>query len=160
MKNLTQNLLKHKNLVAILALVIALTSCSSYQNIASDDDGIYEDANSPKKEVSKNETTATKSTEENNATKYQTYFKSKAEKIKIETDEVFTDVDSYSSNNTDEDILDKDVKDFSVNTPSWEDSGETVVNVYNYNTYRPYYSWYHPYYRPFYSDIYISLNPW
>ena len=166
MKNWIQNMLKSKNFYLVLVLSISLASCSTYQTVSNDNDGIYDmDTNSSTQKVAKNETKSTSSQEDKpteKATKYQQYFKAKADKLNIKENEIFTDVDSYSSNeNTaEEELLDKDVQDFSTNNTSWEDSGETVVNVYNYGYNRPYYSWYRPYYRPYYTGLYINVNPW
>ncbi|HFS67675.1 MAG TPA: hypothetical protein ENK67_05630 [Flavobacteriia bacterium] len=160
MKNIVQILIKFKNLLPIFAIIVSLSSCSSYQNISSESDGIYDDSDAiTKKEVANKEAIDSEKKETKNASRYENYFKSKAEKIKIENNEIFTDVDSYSSED-DEDLLNKDVTDFSTNNPTWDESGETVVNVFNYNNFRPFYSWYRPFYRPFFSGLYIDINPW
>jgi len=163
MKNFIQIPLKNTGFFAIIVLALVLNSCSSYQTAMTDNDGIYDSGESPKTtKIAKNQKEAPDTSNETkpvSALKYENYFKNKAAKIKIETDEIFTDVDSYSSNDTDEELLDKDVTDFSANDPAWEESGETVVNVYNYPSYRPYLGWNRPY-RPYYSGLYIGINPW
>lgn len=158
-------MLNFKNISTIFVLSIVLVSCGTYQTVSNDDDGIYDIEDNSGKEIvvnKENKTTTVTSETKNNdkSIKYQNYFKNKAEKIKIENDEIFTDVDSYTSANTDEELLDKDVRDFSINNPSWEESGETEISIYNYNTFRPYCFGYFPYNHPFHSGIYISLNPW
>lgn len=163
MKNFIQIPLKNTGFFAIIAFALVLNSCSSYQTAMTDNDGIYDSDDSPKTtEIAKNQKEVPDTSNETkpvSALKYENYFKNKAAKIKIETDEIFTDVDSYSSTDTDEELLDKDVTDFSTNDPTWEESGETVVNIYNYPSYRPYLGWYRPYY-PYYSGLYIGINPW
>ncbi len=168
MKNLILSLVKYKKLFFIFVLLATLTSCSTYQTTSRDTDGIYDiDNTSSKKEVAQQETEPQQETN-TKALKYQEYFKKKADKIIIEEDDIFTDADSYTSEeDLDEEILEQDVSDFSSNfeNPSWEESGETVVNVYNYGTLRPYYGWNRYYYgwrpfRPFYSGLYIGISPW
>ncbi len=137
-------------------LLFTFTSCSTYKTTSSDDDGIY----TSDTQVVTNKNTNSK------ADKYEKYFKSKADKINIEEDEVFTDVDGYSSDvDEDEEALERDADDFDYHQNSWEDTNEVTVNVYNYGGYYPYRNWYYNYYNPYYyspyySSWYFGYTPW
>src|SRR5690606_38583272 len=79
-------------------LVVILTSCGSYQSSSYYDDGIYgEDNYSQEVETpAQRNTVAAKKSSPNI---YQNYFKETSDQIQYvqEQDDVFTDVDSYSS---------------------------------------------------------------
>ena len=155
MKNITLHLLKFKSIFILIAFTTILTSCSSYKTASTDDDGIYEIAKNEQKEEK-----TSKAPEQNleqkedsgiKSNKYEKYFKRKAKRLDIQNDEIFTDIDSYVSDSFDEDeeLLDRDVSDFYYDNPSWEDTDNTVINVYDYGFYNPYYSWYRPYHSRF-----------
>ena len=143
----------YSNIKIALAMILplGLFSCGSYQ-YASDNDGIY----SSSEEVVYVEEVEQNTQADNSY--YQNYFKEKRMEYDAmkEESEIFTDVDSYSSENfKEQDSLDNSY----VGYGSWgADSNETVINVYNNDWYSPYWgyygwnwnfywgSWYYPYY--------------
>ncbi len=147
MKNLTLHLSKLKSLLIIIGFTFSLVSCSSYQNTTTDNDGIY-DIETSKKEKNDLKNTAKKQAEVNTTKqqtevatteqqtettkksgKYEKYFKKKAKQLSTYDDEFFTDIDGYTS---DEELLEKDVTDFSYQNPPWEYTNEVDVNVYDF----------------------------
>ena len=107
-------------------LLLSLTSCGTYRTTTTDTDGIYaSDDVVAVKEVTN---------PDSKSSKYEKYFKNKANELQIEEDEIFTDVDTYSSN-TDEEELEREADDFEYSNNAWEDTDEMVVNVYNFGGY-------------------------
>lgn len=150
MKYLILHFAKSKVYYLLTLIIITFSSCSSYQNTTADNDGIY---NTSTKTQEVEEVAVVTNESKIKTRKYEKYFKKNAEKYDITEEEVFTDIDTYKSEDeieAEEEELDRDVDDFSYPNNSWEDSEETVVNVYNYGGYRsPYY--YGGFYRPYYS---------
>src|SRR5690606_1150127 len=79
-------------------LVVILASCGSYQSSSYYDDGIYGDNNYSQEVETPTERT-TVATKEASPNLYQNYFKVTSDQAQqiLEQEEVFTDVDSYSS---------------------------------------------------------------
>ncbi|HRV55526.1 MAG TPA: hypothetical protein P5264_08320, partial [Mangrovimonas sp.] len=118
--------------VLLLLVTAGFYSCGSYQ-YASDNDGIYSSNDDVVYAEEVEQTPA------QNNSYYQNYFKEKRmeyEAMNAEN-EIFTDVDSYSSEaDKQQDSIDNSYEGYG----SWgADSNEVVVNVYNYN------NWYNPY---------------
>ena len=131
-----------KNKILILAAGltgILLVSCGSSRS-AYDDDGIY--GSEPERTVAVVET-------QNNSAYYKNYFDNAGSDYDIvEEEEVFTDVEEYSSQRAVEQEPEQATeKQYSVGYSSWEDSGDNVtINVYNN---RPFYNnwWNRPYWN-------------
>ncbi|MGB6269276.1 MAG: hypothetical protein WBF67_09735 [Olleya sp.] len=105
----------------VLLAVLALSSCGSYQYVGQTSDGIYE---TPTENVEQ-ETVAIPA--ENNNDYYTNYFKEKSLEAEIynESDDVFTDVDSYQGG------YDASLEDNNQNA-GWGATNENVViNVYD-----------------------------
>ena len=133
---------------------ILLASCGTYQAATYDDDGIY---NSNKPVIASNETVVVK--DNANSKYYEEYFgKTVTDYGDIVDDEVFTDVDNYSSQT----VVEQETEVATESYSAWEDAGDNVtINVYNsspyYNSYwRPYNYWnsYH------YSSWYYCPPSW
>jgi hypothetical protein len=112
--------IKVKPLAAVTLLALFLSSCGSSQYVSSSSDGIYGE------DLSRNYTVIeeTQKTPETSSIYYNNYFKEKGLEVEqvIDNEEVFTDVDSYSSN-TDTDVS---------NNSGWgEQPSNVTVNVYN-----------------------------
>lgn len=129
----------YPNIKIALAMIIplGLFSCGSYQ-YASDNDGIY---------TSEPQVVYVEEVEQPadaNVSYYQNYFKEKRmqyDSMKEES-EIFTDVNSYSSENG-ENYREQDSLDNSYNGyGSWgADSNEVVVNIYDNSWINPYWGW-------------------
>lgn len=140
------------SLFGLLALLT--TSCGSYQNSSYyDNDGIYGD----------NEKSKSREVANSNSGYYKEYFSS----LSKENEQVFTDVEKYSSQN---DSIKRNVANEQQptnNYPSWGSNPDNVtVNIYNSGWYTPswgYYSnnWYGNYwgYNGWYGN-YWGYNGW
>ena len=134
MKDIYQ--LKNKALLFFSGLMsVLLVSCGSYQTATYDDDGIYSTETPETKTV-----VVVEKTNAENSKYYEEYFgRTVTDYGEIVEDEVFTDVDSYSS----QDVVEQDTEVARESYSAWEDAGDNVtINVYNT---RPYYSYYRPY---------------
>jgi hypothetical protein len=124
---------------------LLLVSCGSYQN-TSDSDGIYA-TNDRSSNVSE-EKEIVEDNSKNNY--YKQYFKSKASATEQipEEDLIFTDIDSYTSNETlDEDgyIIEEEEESYG----AWgENSSDVTINVVNTGGYFYGAGWYGGWYRP------------
>ena len=101
-------------------ILVAVTSCGSYQNKSYyDNDGIYD-----------NNQTSKKTTENSESNKYKEYFGS----LNKENEEVFTNVENYSSND-DSTNNSAQVEDNKNNYGSWGSnaSDNVTVNIYGNN---------------------------
>lgn len=134
-----KDIYQFRNKVALLfsgAIGVLLVSCSGYQTATYDDDGIYnwETPVVVTKDVAVKETSA-------NSKYYEEYFgRTVTDYGEIVEDDVFTDVDSYSS----QDVVEQDTENAKESYAAWEDAGDNVtINVYNTRPY--YYSYYRPY---------------
>jgi len=128
---------KSKMLVLVGGLAsILLASCGTYQAATYDDDGIY---SSDKPVLVSNETVVVK--DNANAKYYEEYFgKTVTDYGEIVDDEVFTDVDSYSSQT----VVEQDTEVATESYSAWEDADDNItINVYNSSPY--YYSYWRPY---------------
>tara|TARA_R110002050_G_scaffold93630_7_gene195549 strand:+ start:232 stop:549 length:318 start_codon:yes stop_codon:yes gene_type:complete len=95
------NYLKRKMpYLAILALAIGLTSCGSYQYVGVDNDGIYGET-APITVTQNNQETVVEIPNNNNSDYYQNYFRNKSMEYDsmAANSEIFTDIDSYESDN-------------------------------------------------------------
>ena len=91
---------------SIIGLTLGLTSCGSYQYVGYVNDGVYDDSFNDNVEYVEQSNTGVTSYEDDSSLYYQNYFKDKVDQYEVvanEEDIIFTDVDSYSSNYTDED---------------------------------------------------------
>lgn len=173
-----------KSVVGLLGLTAV--SCGSYQNTSYyDNDGIY----GSKKEVTETKTKEIVVTDNSSANKYKDYFSANANKYSNEDDQIFTDVENYTSTN--DTIENKSNENYS----SWGSNDRDItVNIYgsnwgynywnwrNYWGYSPYHfgfsywnDWYSPYWgysgyygpswgwgwnSPYYYGGYYGYNNW
>lgn len=116
--------------IFLAATLLMLTSCGSYE-YASYDDGIYGEARSQRNQVP----TRTVAPEtETTSNYYANYFSEKSAQIDnaIEQDAIFTDVDSYSSENYDPADSTNVALNYESGQPAWgSDYDEISVNIYN-----------------------------
>lgn len=162
---LLNNYFKNKlPLLAVLTLLIGLTSCGSYQYVGQDSDGIYgpSDRRVEYREVPVRVANADA---QNNNSYYKNYFKEKSLEYENESleNEIFTDIDSYEGNYAlENDSLEIAYEGYG----GWgQNSSEVSINVYpnygfnNYWWHRPYYAWgWGGYYGPFYSGWGYGFN--
>jgi len=137
---------KNKMLVLIGGLTsILLASCGTYQAATYEDDGIY---SSDQRTIASNETVVVKNNA--NAKYYEEYFgKTVTDYGEIVDDEVFTDVDNYSSQN----VVTQDAEVAVESYSAWEDADDNItINVYNTRPY--YYSYWRPY--NYWNDYYYN----
>ena len=119
------NYLKRKMpILAILGLLIGFTSCGSYQYVGVDNDGIY-DTSEPHIQY---QDAVVEIPNPSNSNYYKNYFRNKsleAELISAD-DAIFTDIDSYSSDNfVDNDSLTNDYQGYA----GWgQDSNSVTIN--------------------------------
>jgi len=137
--------------VGLLGLTVV--SCGTYQNKSYyDSDGIY---GSQKRETTQNDNSVI---ENQSANKYKEYFAANANNYSNDNQDVFTDVEGYSSEANDSTKTTE-----SKNYAGWgENNSNVTINYYNndwgWNT-----GWYwHNYwgYRPWRSGIYLGWNSW
>lgn len=133
-----KNIYQLRNKVALLlsgVTSVLLMSCVSYQAATYDDDGIY----SSESPVVVSKDVAVKNIP-SNTKYYEDYFgRTVTDYGEIVENEVFTDVDSYSS----QDVSEQDAEPTVESYAAWEDANDNVtINVYNSN---PYNSFYRPY---------------
>ena len=133
MENSSQNKM-YRFMPFVLLSMVLLTSCSSYQPSSYyDNDGIY---------GTRNQNTTPRYSQNNTQTqpsqnKYQNYFKEKSDQIEYmqnETDQIFTDIDSYSSTSVNDsiDVTQNYDYNYNDNNPGWGDNPDSVVlNVYS-----------------------------
>ncbi|MGB0895716.1 MAG: hypothetical protein ACPGU9_06360 [Flavobacteriaceae bacterium] len=136
MKDIYQ--LRHK--IALFSAVVTsmmLGACGSYQAATYDDDGIY--SSEPSQDTSK--VVVVKEPASNNSKYYEEYFgRTVTDYGDIVEDDVFTDVDNYSS----QAVVEHSTEVTNQSYGAWEDAGDNVtINVYNTRPY--YYSFYRPY---------------
>ncbi|MBW1296809.1 hypothetical protein GBO31_14955, partial [Aquimarina litoralis] len=113
----------------LIASLLMLTSCGSYEYV-SYDDGIYGEARSQRNY----EPRPTATTTQSNSNYYSNYFSEKSAQIDnaIEQDAIFTDVDSYSSENYDPSDTTSVALNYEGGQPSWgSDSDEVSINIIN-----------------------------
>lgn len=123
-------------LMGLIALV-GLSSCGSYQYVGHDTDGIYD--TSEKKVESKQQVASTNEDKKDNSY-YKDYFKQKSSEFENVTEEgaVFTDIDSYEGNHTEEVIAENQVQSH----PGWGQDNTTVsINVFPSAGFGMYNSW-------------------
>ena len=112
--------IKAKTVTLVTLLALFLSSCGSYQYVGSTSDGIYGEDESKGYTVIEDAPETTEASSDY----YSNYFREKgldAEEV-TEEEEVFTDVDSYSSN-TEQQVT---------NNSGWgEGSSNVTINVYN-----------------------------
>lgn len=113
------------NYPAIFLIVLIFTSCGSYQYVGTDNDGIYDSTYDNVEYVEATQETT------NSNDYYQNYFKEKRLEYDAmaEESEIFTDVDSYSSDNyTEQDSIDNTYRGYS----GWGQANENVtINIYD-----------------------------
>lgn len=137
---LKKHLLKKLPAFAVVILALGLASCSSYQYVGQNTDGIYGgDQNKTEADVVEADVE-----QSNDNTYYKNYFKNTAKEMESNgQDDVFVDIDAYEGTYSDETV---DVDRVSTGYAGWgENSTEVSINVYNtgFNNYwhRPYYGW-------------------
>ena len=96
----TSTLKKIKMLFLALGSILLLSSCGSYQYVGYDNDGIY-NSNEVVVDV---EEASTNRTSNNYYANYFDDVVTDAELAQEQSDDVFTDIDSYSSNNASSNI--------------------------------------------------------
>ena len=109
------------NAFTALIAAIALTSCGSYQYVGQTNDGIYDTSDTYEQQ------TVIIEDESNNNDYYTNYFKEKAleaEAYDNNTDDVFTDIDSYEGTYTDSTQV--------VQRAGWGATNDNVaINIYD-----------------------------
>ncbi|MGO1751112.1 MAG: hypothetical protein ACTHYV_01355, partial [Psychroflexus sp.] len=162
-----------KNLFKTLlfsGLIVVVSSCSSYSN-ASAYDGIYQDENAQTSE--RNLATQTQNESQRKQTnqgEYTDYFKKQGDMISEarSQNEVFTDIDSYSSQNqqtlnaqnqaSDYTYQGSEYIDYNASQSGWGNNpSQVTINIHQNNPW--FYSgwWNAPYYGSYYGGYY---NPW
>ena len=137
--------------------VLVLASCGSYQYAGYDHDGIYSDGNA----VAQQYTEEAQTDSYDNALYYQQIFSRQADQFETiaESDNaIFTDIDSYSSGQYQEDqYIDEG---YPLAHGGWgSEVDEISINVYNNAFGFPGYYTYAPYYDPFfYNDFYWNFG--
>lgn len=150
---------QHLSLLFAPALLLALASCSSYQYSGYEADGIYGEARPGIWEQEAPQTTEVKPS--NNNTYYQNLFAQQSQMVgEMLEGDIFTDVESYSSNTGYDDYSETggDVAYVGGYAP-WGNSPDTyTINIYNRGFYSP---WYYGYgsrwgwgYRGFYDPFF------
>lgn len=120
-------LLSSYSFIVALCASFLFASCGSYQYVGYENDGIYND------DVVYQETPNSVTTDANSSSYYKSYFDEKASELDTPENEIFTDVDSYQSNYTEEGY----VEDNNMAYAGWGQNGSEVqINVYNN---RPFY---------------------
>ncbi|MDF0716010.1 hypothetical protein PY092_07625 [Muricauda sp. 334s03] len=172
LKSLLHNKLRTASILMVSALF--MVSCGSYQQASYYDDGIYS-ANDRVLSVEKKNAEALR-IEEQESNIYGDYFGDKANEYgEILDSEVFTDIDSYSSQMPNDTIPYGEQTDyFAYNNnyngnPGWGDNPTSLsINVYNnswgwsgyYGWYDPYLSWGWGWNYPYYGWGWGWNNPW
>jgi hypothetical protein len=126
-----------KSIVGLLGLTAI--SCGSYQNVSYyDNDGIY---GSEKKERVSYYDNNTTPQDNSNGNKYKEYFGSQANKYSYNDQDVFTDVDSYSSVSVNDSTV-TNSESRQQNYAGWGNNDRDVtINVYNNDWYGGYWGW-------------------
>lgn len=112
--------------LAIIGLTIGLTSCGSYQYVGQDTDGIYDSSETTVEQTEERvpDETATSSGY------YQNYFKEKSQELELaeQENEIFTDIDSYQGDYTEQERTAEN----STGYAAWgESSDDVTINIYN-----------------------------
>lgn len=125
-----------KTPILILGSLFIITSCGTYQNVP-DNDGIYGSSEIP---VEQEQVVSVNDNPSASNTYYKNYFKEKADEYDIYTqDEVFTDVDEYSSDYTE--ASDSTNVDYNQYAGWGQENSNVSINVYSgFN-----YGWGYPY---------------
>ena len=111
---------------AIIGLTIGVTSCVSYQYVGQDSDGIYDSSETTVERIE--EKTPDETTTSNSY--YQNYFKEKSQDLELaeQQSEIFTDVDSYQGDYTEQERT----VDNATGYAAWGESSDVVsINIYN-----------------------------
>ncbi|APG61250.1 hypothetical protein [Christiangramia salexigens] len=155
---------KKLGLLAIPALLISMASCSSYQYSGYEADGIYGESRPGIWEQEEPQNNQVKPN--GNNTYYKNLFAQQSEMYgEILENDVFTDVESYSSNDGYDDYneVGGDVAYVRGNAPWGQDPDSYTINIYNNGMYGGFYSpWRYGYaynYFPFYDPWYYP-SPW
>ncbi|MEP0303576.1 MAG: hypothetical protein ABJD98_10630, partial [Maribacter dokdonensis] len=147
---------KLRNITMLVTLAVFAASCGTYQQSSYyDNDGIYSDDVVRTVERRPEQRNYNQNTSENDT--YSSYFGEKADQYdQILDSEIFTDVDSYSSNNLDEEIPEGQLTDYYANSNDYEGYGSwgsnnSDVSIYIHNNgwnnwgYGGFYGWNDPY---------------
>ncbi len=143
---------KASGLILLLS-ILTLTSCGSYQYVAHDDDGIYE--NQPNQPQHTPRTVEKKSNGY-----YEQYFSEKSTQYGEIPEEgaIFTDIDSYASDQYEVDTT--SIVGYSEGRPAWGSaSDEVAINIYN-TGFRPFYGYGWGFGLGYYNYGYGYYNPW
>ncbi|MCC8360779.1 hypothetical protein [Salinimicrobium sediminilitoris] len=143
-------LLNVRSLLPALGSLFLLASCSSYQYAGYENDGIYSSSQS-------GEAYTANDYEESyeDALYYKNLFGEKAEQFGAVSQDgaIFTDVESYSSGQYDENMFGAEGMEYEPGRAAWgTDPDEIAVNIYN--NYPAYGSFYYPYGYPYYTGFY------
>ena len=165
----TYYLLRNRLKLLILpAIILSLGACSSYQYSGYETDGIYGESRPGIWEQAENEQTQVKPNNENNY--YKNMFAQQSEMVgELLESDVFTDVDSYSSNDGYDNYSEVggDVAYVGGNAPWGNDPDTYTVNIINhgpgygfgfgrplgwgFGVVNPYLTFYDPFYDPFFN---------
>lgn len=162
------------NLLFIPVVFFTLVSCGSYQYSGYEADGIYGESRPGIWEQEEPQTTEVKPN--NNNSYYKNLFAQQSEMYgEILENDIFTDVDSYTSNDGYENYNETggDVAYVGGNAPWGDDPDSYTINIYNDNFYSPwrygwaygypysyYGGWYDPWYNPYWYGPYWRHGYW
>ena len=157
-------LLNLRSLATALGSLFLLASCSSYQYAGYDNDGIY---SSPSNGEAYTDNDYEESYED--ALYYKNLFGEKAEQFEAVPADgaIFTDIESYSSGQYDENMFGAEGLEYEPGRAAWgTDPDEIAINVYNnYPHYSPFYygygypyAYYGGFYDPFWGPRYYRYG--
>ncbi|OBX21704.1 MULTISPECIES: hypothetical protein [Bizionia] len=131
--------------IAILSSLLLVTACGTYQQVDTDNDGIYSSTS-----TSVEQETYAEANNANSSTYYENYFKEKSSELELYTeDEVFTDVDDYEGDYVENDSLQVERDSYA----GWgQENSNVSINVYGgVGFYDSFYSPFNYGYSPFWS---------
>lgn len=165
------------SLLFVPVALFAMVSCGSYQYSGYEADGIYGESRPGIWEQQEPQTTEVKPNNNNNY--YKNLFAQQSEMVgEVLESDVFTDVESYSSNDGYENYNDVggDVAYVGGNAPWGDDPDTYTINIYNDGFYGGFYSpwrygwaygypayyggWYDPWYGPYWHRPYWRHSYW
>lgn len=162
------NIIRNKIYLLFMPVVVfALASCGSYQYSGYEADGIYGESRPGIWEQKERQTTEVKPN--NNTSYYKNLFAQQSEMVgEVLESDVFTDVDSYTSNDGYENYNETggDIAYVGGNAPWGEDPDSYTINIYNngfhggfYSPWRYGYGWGRHYYGGWYDPFWDPYWP-
>lgn len=142
--------------IAIISSLLLMTACGTYQQVGTDNDGIYSSTTPSVEQETYAEVNNTGSNY------YENYFKEKSSELELYAeDEVFTDVDDYEGDYVENDSVQVQRESYA----GWgQENSNVTINVYGnsgfYNAYySPFYYGYANFYYGYYRDIIMVTTP-